>query len=140
MYNILSMFVGILIGLMTVFNSILSTYMGNYTSTVIIHLAGFLGVIFILLITKSKLSFNKNISLITYSAGVVGVFTVLFNNLTVTYIGAALTTAIGLLGQTLSSIIIDHYGLLGVTVVKFNKKKLIGLSLILAGIGIMTFL
>lgn len=140
MYNFLSIFVGILIGLMTVFNSILSTYIGNYTSTILIHLAGFLGIIIVLLITKSKLPFKKDLSLITYSAGIVGVFTVLFNNLTVTYIGAALTTAIGLFGQTISSIIIDHYGLLGVKTIKFNKKKLIGLTLILTGITIMTFL
>lgn len=140
MYKTLSIFVGMLIGLMTSFNSILSTYMGNYTSTVVIHLAGLIGVIFVLLFSKSKLTYNKNLSIFAYSAGVVGVFTVLFNNLSVIYIGAALSTAVGLLGQTLSSIIIDHYGLLGVKVVKFNKKKLIGFGIILTGIAIMTFL
>lgn len=138
MFNILSMFVGILIGLMTISNSLLSTYMGNYSSSVVIHLAGLIGVIFVIIFTKSKLSFKKSLPLTLYTAGIIGVFTVLFNNLTVTFIGASLTTALGLLGQTISSIIIDHYGLLGVNVCKFNKKKLIGLFLISIGLIIMT--
>ncbi|MBE6049943.1 MAG: DMT family transporter [Clostridium sp.] len=138
MFNLLSVFIGILIGIMTSFNGILSTYIGNYTSTVIIHFVGLLGVIVILILTKSKLTFDKSLPLTLYSAGAVGVFTVLFCNFSFPVVGAALVTALGLLGQTLSSIIIDHYGLLGVNISKFNSKKLIGLTIILLGLFIMT--
>lgn len=138
MFNFLSIFIGILIGLMTSFNGILSTYLGNFSSTVIIHLAGLIGVIVVLIITKSKLTFDKTLPLTLYSAGVIGVFTVLFCNFSFPHVGAALVTALGLLGQTVSSIIIDHYGLLGVNVSKFNSKKLIGLGIILIGLVIMT--
>lgn len=137
MFNILSIFIGILIGLMTSFNGILATYTGNYTSSVIIHFVGLIGVTFILFFNKSKLKFDRSIPLALYSAGVIGVFTVLFNNLTFVPLGATLTMALGLLGQTISSIIIDHFGLLGVTVSKFNSKKLIGLCIIIIGLIIM---
>lgn len=137
MFNILSIFIGILIGLMTSFNGILATYTGNYTSSVIIHFVGLIGVTFILFFNKAKLKFDRSIPLALYSAGVIGVFTVLFNNLTFVPLGATLTMALGLLGQTISSIIIDHFGLLGVTVSKFNSKKLIGLCIIIIGLIIM---
>lgn len=137
MFNILSIFIGILIGLMTSFNGILATYTGNYTSSVIIHFVGLIGITFILFFNKAKLKFDRSIPLALYSAGVIGVFTVLFNNLTFVPLGATLTMALGLLGQTISSIIIDHFGLLGVTVSKFNSKKLIGLCIIIIGLIIM---
>lgn len=138
MYNIYSIIIGILIGLMTSLNGILSTYAGNYFSTVLIHFVGLLGVIAILIFTKTKLVFDKTLPLTLYSAGVIGVFTVLFNNYSFVPIGASLTMALGLFGQAVSSIIIDNFGLLGVNVVKFNKKKLIGLGIIFIGLLIMT--
>lgn len=138
MYNLLSIFIGALIGIMVYFNGILSIYLGNYTSSVIVHLVGLIGIILVLICTKSKLKFDRSISLFLYSAGVIGVFTVLFTNIGFMSVGASLTIALSLLGQTISAIIIDHYGLLGVNVIKFNKKKLIGLSIIIIGIIIMT--
>lgn len=138
MYNLLSIFIGALIGIMVYFNGILSIYLGNYTSSVIVHLVGLIGIILVLICTKSKLKFDRSISLFWYSAGVIGVFTVLFTNIGFMSVGASLTIALSLLGQTISAIIIDHYGLLGVNVIKFNKKKLIGLSIIIIGIIIMT--
>lgn len=138
MYNLFSIFIGVLIGLMTSFNGILSTYMGNYTSTVIIHFVGLIGVLLVLVLKKSKLVFDKSLPLSLYSAGIIGVFTVLFCNYSFPIIGAALVTALGLFGQTLSSIVIDHYGLFGVNISKFNSKKIIGLSIILLGLIIMT--
>ena len=138
MYNLLSIFIGALIGIMVYFNGILSIYLGNYTSSVIVHLVGLIGIIIVLICTKSKLKFDRKLPLFLYSAGVIGVFTVLFSNIGFMSVGASLTIALSLLGQTISAIIIDHYGLLGVNAIKFNKKKLIGLSIITIGIIIMT--
>ncbi len=138
MYNLASIFIGALIGLMVYFNGILSAYMGNYTSSVVVHLVGLIGCIFMLIVTKSKLKYDKKLSIFLYSGGVIGVFTVLFTNIGFLSLGASITIALSLLGQTISAIIIDNYGLLNTTVIKFNKKKLIGLSIIILGIIIMT--
>ena len=112
--------------------------MGNYTSSVVVHLVGLIGCIFMLIVTKSKLKYDKKLSIFLYSGGVIGVFTVLFTNIGFLSLGASITIALSLLGQTISAIIIDNYGLLNTKVIKFNKKKLIGLSIIILGIIIMT--
>ena len=87
------MIAGALIAIMTSFNGILSTYTGNYTSSVLIHFVGLIGIILVLIINKSKLIYDKNISIFLYSAGVIGVFTVLFSNFTFVPLGASLTMA-----------------------------------------------
>lgn len=138
MYNIFSIIIGALIAIMTSLNGILSTYTGNYSSSVIIHAIGLIGIIAILIFTKSKITFDKKIPLYLYSAGLIGVFTVLLSNFTFVPLGASLTMSLGLFGQTISAIIIDHYGLFGVNKIKFNKKKVLGLMIIILGLVVMT--
>lgn len=137
MYNFLSLLTGILITIMISFNGILSNYIGNYSSTFVIHLVGIIILSFIFLIKKYKIKVSPNISLIFYSAGIVGVFTVLLNNLSFTNLGASLTISLGLLGQTISSLIIDSFGLIKMRRIKFEKRKLLGISMIMVGITIM---
>lgn len=137
MYNFLSAFMGALIAIMIMLNGTLSGGTGNYTSIIIIHLIGLFSVIFVIIISKSKLKIKKNLPLYLYSGGAIGVFTVLFNNLSFTALGVSLPLALGLLGQAVSSIIIDHFGLLGMKVINFKKNKIIGLLLVTLGIFIM---
>ncbi|WP_251859640.1 DMT family transporter [Clostridium sp. Marseille-Q2269] len=136
--NLISAFIGALIAIMTLFNGTLSNTFENYTSSIIIHIVGLFSIIFVLLITKSKLKIQKDIPLYLYSAGAIGVFSVVFSNISFSKLGVSLTFALGLLGQSLSSIFIDHFGLLGMKVIKFKKKKSIGLLFIVLGIFIMT--
>jgi transporter family-2 protein len=74
-----------------------------------------------------------------YSAGAISVFTVMFNNLSYVALGVSIPVALGLLGQLLTSLFFDHFGFLGMTKIKFNKKKIIGLIIISLGISIMAF-
>jgi bacterial/archaeal transporter family-2 protein len=138
MYSILSAFIGVLITVMILFNGVLSQKLGSYSSALVIHLSGFLVISLILIIKRIKINFNKDIPLYLYSGGAIGVFTILFNNISFNYLGASLTLALGLLGQSIASIILDHYGLLGMNVVCFRKEKLLGLIIIASGIIIMT--
>ncbi|MCF0149325.1 MAG: DMT family transporter [Clostridium sp.] len=138
MYNILSLLTGLLITLMISLNGILSNHLGNYSSTLIIHIVGSILLTLVLFLKKIKISYSKNIPIIFYSAGIIGVFTVLFNNISFTAIGASLTISLGLLGQTITSLFIDSFGLMEMKKVKFEKKKIFGLSLIILGIVVMT--
>ncbi|MED0963061.1 DMT family transporter [Bacillus paramycoides] len=138
LYNFLSVFIGALIAIMIPLNGILSEIIGNYTASVVIHLVGLVAVVIVLIINKNKILFEKGIPLYLYSAGAIGVFTVLFSNISFSALGASITIALSLLGQSIASIIIDHYGLLGMKVAKFEKKKLIGLLFISSGIVVMT--
>ena len=137
MNNILSVLTGAFIAVMITFNGELGSRTGNYLSSVIIHIVGLMVIIGILIITKSKLKIDKEIHIYMYSAGAIGVFTVLFNNITFSTLGVSLTIALGLFGQSMASIVIDHYGLLGMKVIKFNPNKLVGLVLIILGIIVM---
>ncbi|HBJ2609385.1 membrane protein [Clostridium botulinum] len=135
--NLISAFIGALIAIMTLFNGTLSNTFGNYTSSIIIHVIGLFSITFVLLITRSRIKIQKGIPVYLYSAGAIGVFSVVFSNLSFSKLGVSLTLALGLLGQSLSSIFIDHFGLLGMKVIKFEKKKCIGLLFIILGIFIM---
>ena len=137
MNNLVSVFIGALISIMIMINGTLANILGNYTSTIIIHIIGLITVMIILFISKARFKVDKTIPIYLYSAGAIGVFTVLFNNLSFSVLGVSLTLALGLLGQSITSILIDHFGLLGMKAIKFEKKKFIGLTLIILGISVM---
>ncbi|MDF2631670.1 MAG: putative rane protein [Caproiciproducens sp.] len=137
MNSIISILTGALIAVMIMVNGTLSGTFGNYTSTVIIHIVGLFAIIAVLLISKSKLSIQKGIPWYFYSAGVIGVFNVLFSNFSFSILGVSIPLALGLLGQSVSSILIDHFGLLGMKKIAFEKKKFIGLLIIILGIFVM---
>ncbi len=140
MYNILSLLIGTLIAIMIAFNGRLSSTMGTYSSLVLIHFIGYIFLVIIMLIKKIKIPFKMHLPLYLYSAGAMSVFTVLFNNISFPKIGVSLPVALGLLGQIGTSLVFDHYGLLGMPKIHFNNKKLIGFAIIIVGICIMTFI
>ncbi|WP_026477435.1 DMT family transporter [Alkaliphilus transvaalensis] len=137
MISIFSVLVGGLISLMIMFNGSLANSLNNYTSNVIIHSVGLVALIFILIFNREQIKFKKNIPVYFYSGGAIGVFTVLFTNISFASLGITIPLALGLLGQSLASILIDHLGLMGGKVVKFQRKKCIGLLFILVGIVVM---
>lgn len=138
MYYLIAIFNGILLAIMVLLNGDMGTAYGNYNSSVLIHFIGLIGIIVVLFATKSKMSI-KHISPFLFSGGAIGVLTVLFSNVGYQFLGISMTLALGLLGQTISSMIIDEYGLLGMKVEKFNRKKIIGVVFIIAGIIVMMF-
>lgn len=138
MYNFLSILTGVLVTIMVSFNAILSKNFGNYTSTIIIHTVGLIAILLVLTVKRLKIPFDRSISPFAYTAGFIGVFTVLFCNSAMITLGASLSVALGLFGQGITSIIVDHYGFLGMKVVKFNKKKLIGFAIMVLGLVVMT--
>lgn len=139
MTKIISVAIGMLITLMITLNGTLANATGNYTSSMLIHFLGLVGTIIVMIMAKAKLKLRNNLSWYVYTGGVIGVLTVLFNNLSFATLGVSLTVALGLLGQSLSSLIIDHYGLLGMKKIPFESKKIIGLLLIISGIVVMAF-
>ncbi len=135
MNKYLSAFTGALVAVMILFNGVLANAYGNYSSSVIVHTVGLLTIILLLLVSGSKTKTRAaRVPLYLYSAGVIGFFTVVFTNIGFAALGVSATIALGLLGQTLVSVIVDHFGLFGMKVIRFEKKKLIGLAGILLGV------
>ncbi|MGB5822921.1 MAG: DMT family transporter [Proteocatella sp.] len=137
MNNIISAASGVIIALMLLFNGNLSRYYGNYAASVIIHSVGLITILILVILKKYKFKNCLAVPWYFYSAGAIGVITVLFNNISFSKLGVSLTLAVSLLGQSVASILIDHYGLFGLNKVKFEKQKVTGLVLIVAGIALM---
>lgn len=139
MYKGSAIFIGALIAIMVTFNGVLAGYLGNYQSILVVNIVGLIAVSLILIIKRKKIRLNLHIPIYLYTAGAIGVFLVFFNNLNFNYLGVSLTLSIGLLGQSITSGVIDHYGLFGMESHKFHKEKLFGFLLISIGIAIMIF-
>ena len=73
-----------------------------------------------------------------FTGGLIGILTVLFTNIGFMGLGVSLTVSLSLLGQLITSLVIDHFGYFNMTVVEFDKKKILGLIIIIAGIYVMT--
>lgn len=136
MFYILSLLIGIIIAFMVLCNGGLTTNFGVYSATVIIHVIGLLVILFPLLYKKEH-PFSKRCPFYLYLGGVIGVVTTVFNNLAFGKISISAILALGLLGQSITGILIDHFGFLGMPKHPFQKKKLGGLIFVGAGIVFM---
>ena len=131
---VLATLCGIIVTTMNVFNGQLSDYTGVYLSTVIIHLVGLVTFLIIMKIKDKKVCFKQQIM---YCGGCIGVLTVIFNVFAIGKIGASLMTALGLLGQMMTSLLLENKGWLATSIRKLNIGKIIGLAVVCLGIGVM---
>lgn len=137
MFYFLSLLTGIIISVMLAFNGMLTEQYGLYSATVIIHIVGLLFIIIMAVLRRDKL-FPKRQAWYLYLGGAIGVMTTVFNNFAFSRISVSSILALGLFGQSITGIIIDQYGILGMPKYTFRKSKIIGLILILCGIVYMT--
>ena len=138
MYNILALAIGALISIMLAFNGGLQGVVGLTYSLIIIHTVGLITIFIIMLIKREKIIISEKLPIYMFFGGAIGVALTLVNMVTISEIGVALTTSIAVFAQLIFSSFIDHYGLFGMNKYKFNKKKLIGFSIVLVGLVIMT--
>ena len=134
----ISIFTGIIVAIMISLNGQVSGIAGSYASSVITHLVGLFGIILVLIFTKSKIGNLKGIPFYMFTGGLIGILTVLFTNAGFIGLGVSLTVSLSLLGQLITSLVIDHFGYFNMPVSKFNNKKILGLVIIVAGIYVMT--
>jgi transporter family-2 protein len=137
MYKISAVFIGLLIAVMVTFNGMLAGVSGDFIAVLIVQIVGLITVSIVLIIRKKKIILNRSFPFYLFMGGGIGVIITLLNNICFKDLGISLTLALGLLGQAIAAVIIDHFGLLGMDVYKFKKEKLVGFLLAFAGIAIM---
>lgn len=137
MYHILALITGIILAFMISINGSLSLQYGALISSVIIHIVGVLFAFTIYCFQKKTVLFNKSYPRWMYLGGVIGVITTVFSSLSYGHISVTSIVALGLLGQTITSLLIDGYGLLGMKKHRFSKMALSGLLFSILGIIIM---
>ncbi len=116
MNRILAASSGSLIAVMVLFNGTLAANSNMIFSMIIIHIVGLASVLAIYRIKRESVRLSFDYPWHYYISGVIGIFLVFSNTLCFTELGVTLTLALGLMGQSLFSLIIDRFGL-------FNRPK-----------------
>ena len=136
MYYFLSLFCGVVISVMVASNAGLSNISGMHFSTFFVHLTGMCAILTLALVKKAKLK-HKPLPWYYYIGGALGVVVVITNTYSFAPLGVSAMLAVGLLGQSVSSIVIDHFGLFGMAKYEFKPKRIIALAIMLVGIMCM---
>lgn len=136
MFYLLSLLAGMLISAMVVMNGGLNARAGVGLSLAIIHTAGLLFISLFLLLRRQKPRLLK-LPPSWYIGGLIGILTTLFNLRAFGHISVSAMMALGLLGESIASLLADHYGFMGLPKRPFKKEKILGGLLLLTGILIM---
>lgn len=76
----------------------------------------------------------KNVSAVAWTGGLLGAYVVTAVILLVPRLGVAVTFSLIIAGQMLITLVLDHYGLLGVPIRSVNLPRVLGVLLIIAGV------
>ena len=113
MYCFFALAAGVLISLMAVFNGMLTAEAGLCLTTAIIHVVAIVFALIILWIKKESFIPKQKLPLWMYCGGLISVACTLCSNYAFGKISLIAITALGLLAQMLTSLVIDCLGLLG---------------------------
>jgi len=100
-------------------------------------LIGSIGLVIYLLLLKfdfSTIAQTKTVSPVVWIAGILGAFYVAAVIILAPRLGTALTFSLIVTGQMAISLVLDHYGLMGLPVKAINWQRLLGVSLLVAGV------
>ena len=100
-------------------------------------LVGTLGLLIYLYMLKfdfSTIAQTKSVSPVVWIAGILGAFYVAAVIILAPRLGVALTFVLVVAGQMAVSLILDHYGLLGLPVKQINWQRLLGVAFLIAGV------
>ncbi len=141
MYGALAPLVGALVTIMSGINSRLSEIAEPVVAVLVIHATGLIAIMCISLVRHTKVRRDKalprTLPFWHYLGGLVGVATVFSSNYAFSALGASLTMAVALLGQTIFSVVTDATGMLGRTKYPLSARRLPGIALALAGVAVM---
>ncbi len=95
---------------------------------------GLLAYLFILKFDFSSISQTRSVSPWVWIAGILGAFYVAAVIILAPRLGTALTFSLVVTGQMVISLILDHYGLLGLPVKHINWQRLVGVAFLITGV------
>ena len=134
MYQLLVLLTGVILAVMISINGNLAVCYDAFTAAAIIHLVGSVAAILLCLVRRERKKLFGHSRWWMYLGGGVGVLTTLFQNYSFTRISMTSLVALGLLGQSVASLLIDRFGFFGMEKRPFKKSSLIGLAFALWGI------
>jgi transporter family-2 protein len=132
--------IGVIISFMLTANGLLQGSVGPWNALLVVHAAGLLSVLAILLVRRQGIGLSalRATPWYLFCAGFLGIALLFINNRTFQSLGVTLTVALGIFGQLVASGVIDHFGLFGLERRPFRPAKLGGNLLIVLGIVLMS--
>lgn len=95
---------------------------------------GLLIYLFVLKFDFSTIVHTKTVSPVVWIAGLLGAFYVAAVIILAPKLGTALTFVLVVAGQMTVSLVLDHYGMLGLPVKQINWQRLLGVAFLVAGV------
>lgn len=127
-----------IIAVMLAINGELTAVYGEHLTTLIIHLVG-LGSVTLVTLFKRENPFKmaRGVPFAILLGGVINYFTTFFNTLAVGRISVTAILALSLLGQAVTSLVIDCFGLFGMKKRTLGALEFAGLAVTAAGIVLL---
>ncbi|WP_317853699.1 DMT family transporter [Chakrabartyella piscis] len=133
-YFVILAIAGLLQGMMVSFNGQLSTYYSLFTVCFFVH---FIAAVLLLIYVKAqgKDDFDfRGAPKYVYIVGIMGLIIVTTSSWCTVAVGATAMLSLSVVGQLISSAIIDHNGWFGLKQKKFQLKQLPSYMLVIAGV------
>lgn len=134
----LALLAGLVIPLQAVINARLGSYIGGPLQAALVNfLVGFSVLFVTCLVTRLSLPGVNQIAQTSwwmYLGGMMGAFLVFSSAFAVSKLGATLLIALIVGGQQLTSVAIDHYGVLGAPEIPLTWQRAVGVALLIAGV------
>ncbi|WP_334074661.1 MULTISPECIES: DMT family transporter [Paenibacillus] len=137
---LLALLAGSLVGLQNIFNSRVNERAGSWPTTTLVLGLGFLASFLIGLAVEGKRLFHlEHMELWFWFSGIVGVGVVVCMVNAMKLLGPTYTIAVVMCSQLFFALLWDSFGLLGLEVVPFTLKQLVGVLVIVGGILLFKF-
>ena len=126
---------GAAVGLQSPMASMISQRLGIFESVFIVHLGGaIIALLPLLFMAGGKLSQWRNVPWYALGAGIFGLIVIGAISYMIPRVGVAASITAIVAGQLLVGTLLDHFGLLGAPVRSLDVTRLVGLSVVLAGV------
>ena len=109
-------------------------------AALISFVVGSIGLLAYVIVSKTQLSSITEATSVNWTvwlAGILGAFYVACVMILAPKLGVALTFGLVVTGQLGISLILDHFGLIGIPVREINWQKILGMAFIIAGVVII---
>lgn len=137
MYLLLALLSGVVLSVMISFNGNLTAQYGTFPAAAIIHLVGTLSALLLCALRKEKRVLRWYRPWWIYLGGAIGVLTTVCQNFAFGHISVTSIVALGMLGQTCLSLLVDRFGLLGMQKQPAARTSWLGVALVLIGVAVM---
>jgi transporter family-2 protein len=125
---------GVAVGLQSPLAGAMAQRVGGISSSLIIHVSGAIfSALFLIISGGEKIKDWNTLPWYMLCAGIFGVFLYMTISVTLPRLGSTMMVVLIIVGQLLTGVIIDHFGLLGVATRHFDLTRGLGIAVLVFG-------